>query len=233
MLDGMIGRFEEEFPETRVSHGASIPTAAPMHPDQEPVDVSSSPPRSRTSSFTSAANASPDLASSISSLTTTTFYEPASPTSPLEASHRRPSGTSLHARALGNEEAGFLRLGQRFRREVMPPRGTQDYLHGTSTQDTPEAEHIAALRAKLEELGGDEIRARVMQVGLEGALREWNESAEGLKRLKDSDPEEFRRFREMQRHAQMMEERHIGGASQEPAAGAAGISHIRPGKFEL
>jgi len=214
MLNGMIGRFEQEFPETRLAQ----PAASIITPlDQEPIDISTSPARSRASSnLSTTAGLSPtELASSLSSLTTTslpaaTAYEPA-PTSPLHASSRRASGTSLHARALGNEEASFLRLGQRFRRELMPPRGTQDYLHGTSTHDPPEAEHLAALRARLEELGGDVLRERVLLLGLEGALREWADGADGLRRLEQTDPHEFRRFREMQVRAQMLTEGHEGG----------------------
>jgi len=210
MLDGMIGRFEQEFPETRLAQ-PQVPPAAPITPlDQEPIDISTSPARSRASSnlSTTTAGLSPtELASSLSSLTTTSLpaYEPA-PTSPLHASSRRASGTSLHARALGNEEASFLRLGQRFRRELMPPKGTQDYLHGTSTQDPPEAEHLAALRVRLEELGGDVLRERVLLLGLEGALKEWAESADGLRRLEQEDPVEFRRFRDMQVRAQLLTE---------------------------
>lgn len=105
------------------------------------------------------------------------------------------------------------RLGQRFRRDVMPPRGLDDLLHGTSATDSAEPEHLAALRRKLEELGGDEIRRSVVDHGLEATLRAYAEDAAQLRELERANPVDFRRLRELQREAERREGMDYGGGA--------------------
>lgn len=73
------------------------------------------------------------------------------------------------------------RFGQHVRRNVLPPRGTDDHLHRTSIADPAEAPYLAALRTQLEGLGGEEIREQVVRKGLEATVREWEGVGERLK----------------------------------------------------
>ena len=91
---------------------------------------------------------------------------------------RRNSASSLAARAQETEEGKIHKLGQRMRRDVLPPSGTDDHLHKTSSTDDPEAPHLAALRKRLEELGGEEIREKLMEKGLDATVRELSEMSE-------------------------------------------------------
>ena len=70
---------------------------------------------------------------------------------------------------------------------VLPPTRVDDHLHRTSTADPPEPAHLAALRRRLETLGGDEIREKVLQQGLEATVREFSEEVEELKKVESKD----------------------------------------------
>ena len=75
------------------------------------------------------------------------------------------------------------RLGQRIRREILPPESF-DHLHQSKTsEDTPEARHLQELRKRLENLEGDEIAALYRKEGLEGLWREVGATREELRRL--------------------------------------------------
>ncbi|KAI9665404.1 MAG: hypothetical protein M1831_001842 [Alyxoria varia] len=86
---------------------------------------------------------------------------------------RRQSASSLAARAQAHEEGRMHRMGQQLRRDVLPPRGTDDHLHATSRDDEPEGPRLAELRRKLEELDGEEIREKVLGQGLEATVTEF------------------------------------------------------------
>ena len=116
---------------------------------------------------------------------------------------RTPSNASLAAKALTHEEGRMLRFGQSLRRDILKPTGTDDYAHGTSVDDPPEPEHLAALRAKLEQLQGEEIRTNVERVGADNVIRELGVNIEELKALQEEDPEAFASFRQSQFAAQI------------------------------
>lgn len=78
------------------------------------------------------------------------------------------------------------RFGQRFRREVLPPKGSDDHYHRTSKTDNPEEPHLAVLRSRLEAMDSDELRDKVIRNGLESTVREYSDEAERLRR--DSAP---------------------------------------------
>lgn len=99
---------------------------------------------------------------------------------------RRTSTASLAARAQALEEGQMHKFGQKMRRDVLPPRGTDDHLHKTSSRDAAEPEHLQALRQRLEQMGGDEIRESVLDVGLEATVKKWGEYGEEMRR--DSMP---------------------------------------------
>lgn len=116
---------------------------------------------------------------------------------------RTSSNTSLAARALTQEEGRMHRFGQHMRREVLKPTGQDDILHGTSTDDEPEAAHLAALRQKLEAYSGEHIRDEVSKFGADHVIRELGINAKQLKALQKEDPEGFEQFKNSQLAAQI------------------------------
>ena len=75
----------------------------------------------------------------------------------------------------------MLRFGQQFKRDMLPAMDFDESAHRTNANDM-DAPHIAALRNRLDELRGDEIRDKVLQKGLEAAVREFSEEAERERR---------------------------------------------------
>lgn len=96
------------------------------------------------------------------------------------------------------------RFGQQVRRSLLQPEA-MDYEHGTSG-DEVDPEHIAVLRAKLEQLRGDEIREKVEAVGADKVLEEMGANAQELAQLQMEDPEAFEKFKESQIAAQINSE---------------------------
>lgn len=177
-LQGMIERFEREYPETRLPTAHAIPAHPPTA--IEPIEAATSSPRSRASSIISAISpaGSGSVMSDFGAGRETSadmvdnedgdFFQKTT----TQAGSRRGSMVDLASRAQAFEEGRMLKLGQRFRREVLPPVGTTDYLHGTSDADPEEPEHLATLRASIEELGSDQIRATLNTQGLEAAYEQ-------------------------------------------------------------
>lgn len=86
---------------------------------------------------------------------------------------RRHSTSSIASRSQIDEEGRMLRLGQQIKRDVLPPIGLDD-----EQLNKVKGPHLAALRRRLEELRGDEIREKVVQKGLEATVREFSEEIE-------------------------------------------------------
>lgn len=116
---------------------------------------------------------------------------------------RSGSNASLAARALAQEEGRMHRFGQGIRREVLKPTGTDDALHGTSVSDLPESPHIAALRSRLENLSGEQIREQVELDGVDNVIKELGISAQELADLERDDPEGFLKLKNAQITAAM------------------------------
>ncbi|KIW40011.1 uncharacterized protein PV06_08568 [Exophiala oligosperma] len=187
-LQRMIERFEDEYPETKATDPGLVSASGSPSPGPSTADPSM-------------------LSASVDSdgLTKMTSADEYFPTQNDEQDSSRPiklsrttSETSLAAKAFTDEEGRMHRLGQSIRREVLKPTGMEDNLHGTSNGDHPEPPHIAALRAKLEALSGEDIRAKVQRDGADEVLREIGLNAEELLALRDTDPEGFETFRKSQ-----------------------------------
>jgi hypothetical protein len=186
----MIKRFEDEYPETKVA-AASPPTANGMPSPDPSVDASL-------------------LSASIDSngvMTMTDAEEYFPPDSPPKDDYalklsRTSSNTSLAAKAFTDEEGRMHRFGQTIRREVLKPTEMDDHLHGTHESDS-DPPHIAALRAKLEELKGEDIRFRVEKEGADNVVRALGINAQELLMLREQDPKGFEAFRESQLAAQI------------------------------
>ena len=190
-LNNMIQRFEDEYPECRL----------PKSPTQE--QTSDSP-----SNHSRSSSPSLDTSADITTPNTAPFAgddedEDADIDLPAPSSQnaRHNSDVSLASRALGQEEGEIHRLGQRVRRDILRPE-TLDYAYSPTPPEAPEAEHLSALRTRIEELGGGEIRDKVAHEGWEAVMQEIGANAEELKQLKEGNPSEWLRFREAQLAAQ-------------------------------
>lgn len=148
-LDGMIQRFENEYPETRLNttpFGETVKSRSTSTDSAIPPENTLSPTATR------------DLIDE----------EDDSTTALKPALARHPSDHSLATRQAA-EEGRMHRFGQRVRREVFPP-DMLDYAHGTTGE--PEPEHMREMRERLEKLDGEEIQRRVEELGADGVMRE-------------------------------------------------------------
>lgn len=102
------------------------------------------------------------------------------------------SDVSLASRQ-AQEEGRMHKFGQRMRRDILRPE-TLDYAHGTTGQEI-EASHLKALRSRLENLKGEEIREKLHTLGPEAIFEAIGATAEELLALEKDDPEGFRRTR--------------------------------------
>lgn len=190
-LEGMIKRFEDEYPETR------IPSTLPTPPLPTPSDTEE-PPLSDSGILarSPASEAEHVLGGTDAQL---------SDLEPDDDEHLRPvlsrhnSDVSLASRALNEEEGRMHRFGQKFRRDILKPE-LQDQSNGEQEKETPV--HLQLLRAMVEGLAGDEVRERIESQGQEAVLEELSNEASFLRReLMEQDPEGWERFRESQETA--------------------------------
>lgn len=185
----MIQRFEDEYPETKAAAHSSPTANGAASPDPSVADAS----------ILSGSIDSNGLAK----VTSEEEYFPKQADSSGIKLLRTNSNTSLVSKAITDEEGRMHRFGQTMRREVLKPTGLDDNLHGTSRDDNPEPEHLAALRAKLEEIRGDDIRIRVEREGADKVIEELGVNAQELRALALEDPEGFEAFRNSQLAAQI------------------------------
>ncbi|KAF2792334.1 RNI-like protein [Melanomma pulvis-pyrius CBS 109.77] len=183
-LQGMIQRFEDEYPETRLqpADAASTHSSVP----------SSSPPNSSV----------PTLSTDI-----TKHGGHESDDNDNDDGHRilrsrHNSDVSLASRALSLEEGRLHRLGHRVRTELInPSRPTSSHSEANfagTMDDHNLPEHLIALRAQFANYSGDEIRALTEAAGWEAAFDHIVDSAEQLKQLEKENPEEFWHFKQSQ-----------------------------------
>jgi hypothetical protein len=188
----MIQRFEDEYPESKIPTLPSLPGPA----------INGVGSLGSSFADTSVLSASAD-SNSLSKIPSAEEYmEENEDREPLRLS-RTGSNTSLAAKALTSEEGRMHRLGQTFRREVLRPTQMDDELHGTSVDDPPEEPALAALRSKLENLRGDELRQKVNSDGVDAVINELKLNIEELRVLQKDDPEGFEVFKNSQLMAEM------------------------------
>jgi hypothetical protein len=171
-LKGVIKRFEDEYPETRLPEPVYAPPGAVFPP--APIQIEREDPTSDP-----AGPSATTIFADDEEISETEIKPPLS---------RHDSDVSLASRALSNQEGRMHRFGQSLRREILPPQG-EDHAHGTTGEEI-EAEHLQALRNQLEALGGEEILDRVEGLGHKEALREIERAHQGLMsepKTKDTD----------------------------------------------
>ncbi|PBP20381.1 cell wall biogenesis protein Mhp1 [Diplocarpon rosae] len=187
-LEGMIKRFEDEYPETRLP---SSPASPPI-PDLIPGPAS---PASSTDLATTGPEADTDAH----------LPEPSQISDdedPLirPMLSRRNSDVSIASRALAQEEGRMHRFGQQFRRDMLKPE-SGDHQHGAPGLEE-QAKHPQLLRAVVEGLGGEEIRSQIVERGDQAVLEQLRDEASVLKyRLIQQDPEAWEQFCESQEAA--------------------------------
>jgi hypothetical protein len=188
-LQGMIQRFEDEYPETRLqpSDTASIQSSVDSVP-------SSSPPVSTV----------PMLDNGINDITNQDSDEEEG----LTLRSRHNSDVSLASRHMSLEEGRLHRFGHRVRTGLLnPSRPTS--AHGDSEDPNPAfmsgtmddhglPEHLRSLRMYFSHYSGDEMRQMIEGVGWEKAFDSVVENAEELRNLERDDPAAFKVFRESQ-----------------------------------
>ncbi|TID18512.1 RNI-like protein [Venturia nashicola] len=201
-LQGMIQRFEDEYPECRPT--LPVPISKANGPSIDRSDAAS------TTSSKSGSLANPGSLTSVDPTSMSTSIgslhgsESASDDEHDEVERpflsRHNSDVSLAARALTIEEAQVHRMGQKVKRELLSPSGGradngwntstgEDLGAGQALDENGETEHLKLLRSKLEELQGEELRNCVVERG-------WEKTAEyAIGKAREGgeiDPEGFR-----------------------------------------
>jgi len=188
-LQGMIQRFEDEYPETRLqpSDTFSINSSADSVP-------SNSPPMTKV----------PTLDNSVTDIANQDSDEEECPA--VQSRHN--SDVSLASRHMSQEEGRLHRFGHRVRTGLFnPSRPTSSsgdepdnnpaFLSGTM-DDHGLPEHLRSLRMYFQNYSGDEMRQMIEGVGWERAFNNVVENAAELQNLERDDPAAFQMFKESQ-----------------------------------
>ncbi len=184
-LEGMIKRFEDEYPETRLASPVTSP----------PIPIS----RYVTPTFDLGVSGDAQVSDTEPALVEEPMSDNEDGLRPSISRHN--SDVSLASRALSQEEGRMHLFGQQFRRDILKPE-SEDHAHGTTGREEQPA-HLQMLRAMVEGLGGEEIKARIMTQGPDAVLDELNNEASALRQeLKEQDPEGWEKFAESQEAAQ-------------------------------
>lgn len=191
-LRGIIERFEDEYPETRIT-GTSSGEAESL--------ASSAESSTESGHLTPTAGG---LAGSVetlspldmSALTLESEDEEVQLSSRMGMGSRKNSDVSLANRALALEEGRIHKIGQKVRRDLL---GT------TSAADRPldasawaEGSRMSEMVHKMTETSGPELRIILEKSGWEGVLENLGANMEELKQLQMQDPVGWEQFKESQ-----------------------------------
>jgi len=210
-LKGIIQRFEDEYPETR------IPLANPTADNASDVSETFAPNSLFSSSNSQHFPTDPNSTATSFANSATLSNDSDEDDELSQTLRRRHNDVSLAARALSIEEGQALKLDQQLKRTLLKPQ-SQDYLYGTSgsaEEADAEPEHVKALRAKLEALSGEEWKAFVERQGVEGAMKTMFEKAEYLRKLQEEDPGQFAKVRDMIMQKLREKEGDLGGGDDD------------------
>ena len=180
-LERMIDRFENEYPETRLT---------------KPTTTSLSDDNASTSLLEQPIPTYPALESI--SLDTEDMDENTTPLIRPASISRRPSSPSLASRQ-AQEEGRMLRFGHRVKRDILRPE-TEDYAHGTTGTEF-QAQYMQDLRRRLEAFEGGEIKERVEVLGPDAVFDMIGATAEELEAWERGNPEGFERIKEARGYA--------------------------------
>jgi hypothetical protein len=190
-LSGMIERFEDEFPETRLH--LDIP------PHQQNFSLSSS-----LESMESGPLPNDFMASSATTFgTETSAIESDLDEDEIHASgsgsmRRKASDVSLASRALAIEEGRIHRLGHKVRQDLIDvPVAVQTSESDAHAEWAP-GSHMAEIASKMADLSGPELRVMVAHGGWEGVMEKMGANLEELQQLQMKDPQGWEQFKESQ-----------------------------------
>ncbi|KAK4158526.1 hypothetical protein C8A00DRAFT_39240 [Chaetomidium leptoderma] len=195
-LNGMIKRFEDEFPDTRVSVSGDSGIEMPDKEDDDenptaPILNSKDPANLMAAAAAAAAAADED--------------DPENPATAIRSPciSRSNSLLSLSSKALAHEEGRILRAGHKFRAGVVadPDLRSEHYALLTSGVEMVGADpnHARLLHELLEELGDEGLNEEVREKGTVAVFQQRRE--EIYKKLRASDPVYWDRFVESQEMA--------------------------------
>ncbi|KAF4628553.1 hypothetical protein G7Y89_g9600 [Cudoniella acicularis] len=189
-LEGMINRFEDEYPETRVAPVITSPPVAELREASPTPSVDLSASHDGQGLDDETVIVEPPMSDDEDGLC------------PVLSRHN--SDVSLASRALNEEEGRMHRFGQQFRRDILKT----DHDNETSGKEQPQ--HLQLLKAMVDEWGGEEIRNKIHEQGHEAVMEELSKEASVLKKqLIEADPEAWTKFVESQEAAQR--NRRFGG----------------------
>lgn len=227
-LQGIIQRFEDEYPECRVNRhpptaseisaalANSIGSLTSERNSLAETSNSGAPTEEGGASSTSAAHAG-EMANTSFAADSASDDDDYHHLPPLGLRSRHNSDVSLASRAQTLEEGRIHRLGQSVRREILRPQ-TEDHLHGTTGAEADsEPTHLQILRERLFALSGGELRDMVVKDGWEETVRKIGANAEELRELEHERPDEFAQWRQSQIAAQVNAGRRGGHDGDESA----------------
>lgn len=184
-LQRMIQRFEQQYPETRVT-----PQPAPsISVTHESSSLHSGDDVNGTAIIGGQLNNQNDGDTAIDDEETDQYTIRLS---------RSSSVTSLHSRAMTSEEGQVHRLGQHLRRDFLSPS-----LDQTDFDPSLDDSHIAALREKLDRLHEQQTTSELEGVDSDKTFEELGSTVEELWTTKQQDTEAFERFKQSQIAAQI------------------------------
>ncbi|KAI4720047.1 RNI-like protein [Aureobasidium sp. EXF-10727] len=190
-LSGMIERFEDEFPETRLH--------LDLQAHQQSFSLSSS-----LESTESGPLSNDFMASSATTFGTETSAIESDQDEELHVGgggsmRRKASDVSLASRALAIEEGRIHRLGHKVRQDIIDvPIGVQTSEPDAHTEWAP-GSHMAEIASKLGDISGPELRVMLDQKGgWEGVMEKMGANLEELQQLQMKDPQGWEQFKESQ-----------------------------------
>jgi hypothetical protein len=192
-LQGMIQRFEDEYPECRPQPQDYISTVGIA-------DDAASSISSHTNSLTdhTSSVAQDSLSNSINLHGSDSASDDEYTDARMERSarsSRHNSDVSQAARALSIEEGHMHRMGQKVKRELLSPAGLEDE-QGIVIEEAHEPDHLKLLRAKLSTITADELRDSVITDGWESTAQNAIDKAAMLRKMEKEEPEKLREIRE-------------------------------------
>ncbi|CCU76477.1 cell wall biogenesis protein Mhp1 [Blumeria hordei DH14] len=177
-LDGIIRRFEDEFPETRLL-SRTTSSAGSSRIIQTGSDENDSTELE-----------TPDCEMEPIDIETQVLNDNSSCLRPVISRHN--SDVSLASRALGEEEGRIHRYGQQLKRSILNPDGSE--INDKSVLvEWPV--HLEMLRGMMEGMGGEEIKERILTEGHSTLFEELDNKSSALhQKLKSQDPEAWEKF---------------------------------------
>ncbi|KAK1756876.1 MAP-ous protein 1 [Echria macrotheca] len=180
-LQGIIKRFEDEFPDTREAADSAIVLSSSYDANEKPLSASLSSAEGDGNLLVRETSAVSDM-------------EDEADTDIKPALNRTNSMLSLSSKALANEEGRVLRAGHKFRVGIVKP---EHYALLSSVEMVgQDPNHVRMLYELLDELNDDGLRKEVEEKGVVRVFEE--RRGEIITRMKALDPQHWDRFVESQ-----------------------------------